>query len=195
MSKRLDLNDFYVQLNKLGEVWPDIKNAKRAKRYYVAVADLETDIVEGICDVFLDSFAKMPLPSDFVEANRAFKKTYFEKTGRYYSSKDEVKVMPKHQADCSYCYDSGFEWVELDGTNAFCFCFCKEGDRQQATTNWLLPKSSEIGQVKRKVFPLAAFIPKEKNPLKINSEVFSIASRFREALKESQEFWNWRANK
>lgn len=172
----------------MAEIWPDIKNQSRAKRCYDAICDLEKDFAQGIINHFLDTYSKMPLPSDFVEASKSFKKVFFEKQGYYYGSNLTPKNV-KHEPDCTYCYDSGFEWIEIDGNSVFAFCFCRAGDHQQRHSDWLLPKASELGSIRKKSFPAKAFVPKEKTFPEVDKAFLNVVDRFCGALKESQEFW------
>lgn len=190
MKYKLSIIDFQQMINQLAEVWPDIKKTERSKRCYNAICDLEKDFAQGIINHFLDNYSKMPLPSDFVEASKVFKKHYFEKTGSYYGSKLNNKQKQIYVPECSYCYDSGFEWIEIEQNSVFCFCFCKEGDQKKENTNWLFPKMSDLSQVKRKTFPLNAFMPKEKTSPWVDNEFKSMVQRFIAALKESQDFWS-----
>lgn len=182
------MSEFQVMLNQMAEIWPDIKNQSRAKRCYDSICDLEKDFAQSIVNHFVDNFTKMPLPADFVDASKVFKKHFYEKHGYYYGSNLSPKTV-KHEPDCSYCYDSGFEWIEIDENSVFAFCFCKAGDHQQKNSNWLLPKTSELGPIRKKIFPVKSFIPKEKTFPKVDKAFLNVVDRFSAALKESQDFW------
>jgi hypothetical protein len=177
----------------MAEIWPEMKADFRSKRYYAAIADLEYDIVKQICDVFSDTRHKMPLPSDFVEASKAFKKNYFEKTGQYYGSyKSSFK--PDFKPECSYCYDSGYEWLEVEGNNVFGFCFCFEGDNHKKNSKWCLLSASDVPNARRKTFPVKAFVPKPKDET-YEAAFLRTTERFKEALEESHEFWEFYLSK
>jgi len=187
---KINLAEFQSVLNQMQDLWPGITHQARAKRIYNAVADLELDIVQNIANHFMDSFQKMPLPSDFLEAAKAFKKHYFEKTGQYYNKKESKLLLTNFVPSCSYCCDTGFEWVEINGCSVFCFCFCKEGDKNRNSTNWLFPISGEITGIRKKIFPSKAFLPSLSGDIKkADREIFNVVKRFNEALKESQDFW------
>lgn len=190
--KPITLAQFHSILLEMAKIWPEIQNPTRAKRYFNAISDLEKDVVENIAEVFLDTASKMPLPVDFVDAGKAFRKYYFEKTGQYYSSKEIPKPQAPHKVECEYCYGTGFEWVEVDGVHAFCFCFCWVGDKAQNSSDWMFPRSHEIEGAKRKPFPVQSFKPKEKKTYGFND---LIINKFQTALKESQEFWEFKHKK
>lgn len=167
MNLMLSIEYFHKLMHQMSTIWPEITNQTRLKRYYSTVSDLEQDIVEKICNHFMDSTLKMPLPNDFAEASRLFKKSFFEKTGRYYNASGN-KVngggeRTLYQIECTYCCDSGFEFVKWNEAAFFVYCFCKHGDNAQKMNNWLLPKSADLKQMSRLDFPFSSFLPSKRD--------------------------------
>lgn len=90
--------EFTNRMNEMAGVFPNINNKSRLKYYYKAVKDLPFLALKEITRSFLMSSKQMPLPSDFVDAARDWKKK-----NNFYSDKEEAPDI----IICEKCNDFG----------------------------------------------------------------------------------------
>jgi len=158
--QRINIIEFNRILKDLESIWPDITNENRAKRYYIAIADMEFDIVQQIANAFKDTSHKMPLPKDFADAAAMWRRDFYAKTGQFYGSdRTTKKEIINEKPKCNYCWDTGTEFIKYKEATLFAYCFCKKGDEALKSRPYLLPRANDLTGVSRLNFPANSFFP------------------------------------
>lgn len=102
----LEYKDFLEVMNNMNEVFPNITHKARLKYYFDAVKDLPLKATRDIAKKFLMGSKTMPLPNDFKDAAREWRKA------------NEVFVFDDSPApiDCNKCGDLGILRLHKHGS-------------------------------------------------------------------------------
>lgn len=106
-----------VQLERLEECFGERHfGEQRSRMIWLAVEGLEYGDVITIVDTFIKRSKHAPLPQEFTDAAREYKRT-----GRSALGEDQPNP------NCHDCRDSGFMWVTYRGKSGWGPCACDRG--------------------------------------------------------------------
>lgn len=174
--------DFTEIMNIMADVFPNINNRSRIKYYFNAVKDLPLEALRDISKSFLTSAKQMPLPNDFLDAARDWKRKH-----NYQSHIEEAEVIL-----CNKCGDLGIVRIQHHNDLKFeellrCDCGQIIGDVLK-TPIW----ANDLHKVfKVSPCPLYWFKPQNTSAVDFNnSEIINILSEWKRKKKKSEKYWS-----
>ena len=128
--------DFMQGMNELAELWPQITSRARLERYKKAVRDMDNHSFSQMINEFLDQAKFMPLPKDFAEWGKVWKR------------KQSPEPTPEpYQVLCEKCGDLGIlrcQGLRTNITDTLMRCSCRAGLRQPWALPMIEPEFTEL---------------------------------------------------
>ena len=166
---------FKTQMKRLVGVWGQRHfNEERMTRIWQMVESISEDDFSKTVDTMLDNLRYAPLPKDFQEATRSFK--------RYGSAEEKEEV--KH--NCETCYDLGFlRWPNAPIEFLAVRCHCQPKDFLHHEFIKQVKPGSEATR-----FDFKVLTPKHNPEEELQYTYFNgRVAWWKSVLRESNEFW------
>lgn len=175
---------FTEQINRLTGVFGQAAfSADRVRRIYQLIGDLPPEAIAEIVSGFIDNSRYAPLPKDFLEAAKEWKKQYHLKTGQFWGYQSRQTVQP--EIECQRCLDAGLLHIQVpDGDYSLCRCDCTAGVQ---TTSQLPVWSADMASLfVASPLPVKWVKPTSGN---IEDQIRDRVALLRKEMKRAMKLW------